>query len=486
MRSALAGAVLTVALAGCGTSDTSTDGPATAAPSASIVRGTDEKGLPQVVLIHEELWNGGVLRCSGTYVAPRLVLTAAHCVRADLRPDRFFVYFGPDYLTDRAALPAVPAPGQPSRWARVDGSLKHPDYDPQLHHPDVALLYLDRALPFAPLPIYPERIGDRWIGKQAQEVGWGGSKALVADITQVEGSGVKRSGWAPIAGSPTEADYHADDPNAGVLDPVIRKDLLKLDGAAPHANGCAGDSGGPLLVEKGGVKWVAGVADYTGLWCEDYSLYLRLERYLPWIAESFRYAGLQPVTPALECVDAREDGTFRAYFGYDNQNRLSVNVPHGTFNRFPQDAAGARPATFQPGEHGSVFGVTFATGERLDWQLLPLAGPLTRLRVDERAPRCEPSRAACYHGCEAMAAATCEPPSADPRYAFERCVAECLDTASWLPECAPLNDAYYECVGKLDAGDPSNWSCHGYDGVEYVGAARCEAEGEAFYGCLGW
>ncbi len=485
MRRALVAATA-LALAAC-SSSTITDGEQVDAPPASIVRGVDEPGLPQVVLLHAGLRNGGVLRCSGTYVAPRLVLTAAHCLRADVRPDRFFVYHGSDYLADRAVLPAIPPPGQPSSWAHVDGWIQHPDYDPQLHYPDVALLYLDRALPFAPLPIYPERVSDRWIGKAAELVGWGGSRALVADISQVEGSGVKRSGWAPIAGSPTEADYHADDPNAGVLDPAIRQDLLKVDGGAPHANGCAGDSGGPLLLAKGGVKWVAGVADYTGLWCEDYSLYLRLERFLPWIAESFRYAGFQPVTPALDCVDARPDGAFRAYFSYENQNRLSVTVPHGPLNRLPQDGAGARPATFQPGAHRPAFGLTFPAGGRLDWQLLPPGGPLTRLRVDERSPRCEPgSKLACTRGCDAMAAAVCDPPTTSPNWSLEACVNDCLTFDELAPECAPQSDAWYACIGTLDPKDPARWSCNEYDGTTYVGPNGCAEEELAYYACLGF
>jgi len=486
MRLAYALAGATLALAAC-SSSSETDSEQADAPPQSIVRGADEPGLPQVVLVHAGLTNGGVLRCTGTYVAPRVILTAAHCLRSNLRPDRLFVYHGPDYLTDRAALPAIPAPGQPSSWARVDGWVQHPDYDPQLHYPDVALLYLDRTLPFAPLPIYPERVSDRWIGKTAQLVGWGGSKALVADVSQVEGSGVKRSGFAPIAGSPTEADYHADDPNAGVLDPAIRRDLLKVDGGAPNANGCAGDSGGPLLLSKGGVKWVAGVADYTGLWCEDYSLYLRLERLLPWIAGSLGYAGFQPVAPALECVDARADGTSRAYFSYQNQNRLSVTVRHGLFNRLPQDADGARPATFQPGTHAPAFGLSFPAGGRLDWQLLPPGGPLTRLHVDERSPRCEAgSRLSCMRGCDAMAAATCDPPTASPNWSLEACVSDCLTFVEIVPECAAQSDTWYDCMGTLDPKDPARWSCSEFDGTTYVGANGCQAEVDAYYACLGF
>lgn len=476
---ALAGALL--ALSACGSAEQTAE--ELGAPPQSIVRGTEEPGLPQVVLIHSETFWGSVGRCSGTYIGPRMILTAAHCVRDGVLASRFFVYHGDDYWTDVAQLPNVPAPGQPSEWARVEGWLVHPDYDADLHYPDLAVLYLDRALPFAPMPIYPVRVSDRWIGKLAQLVGWGGSKALTADITQVEGRGVKRSGWAPIAGSPTEADYHADDPNAGMLDPEIRRHQLKTVGTPPHANSCAGDSGGALLVEKDGVKLLAGVITFGGLWCEDYALSVRLETFLPFLADAFRYAGFQPVTPSLTCVDERADGTLRAYLGYENENRLSVTVPHGLFNRMPLDAAGARPATFRPGTYTPAFGVSFAQGEALEWQLASLGG-FDRLRVDASAPRCAPGlQSACLRGCEAMQIAVCDPPLVDPRPTFAACVEECMWMGTDIPECEDEFAALYECIGRVDVNDPARWACFDSGGQGYASALGCAAEEEAIWTC---
>ena len=84
--------------------------PGTVTAAEPIVRGNPETGFPQVVLLEAQLLNGGKLRCSGSYIGPRLVLTAAHCVRPGLlNPNGVLVYYGSDWATDRAQLTTVPA-----------------------------------------------------------------------------------------------------------------------------------------------------------------------------------------------------------------------------------------------------------------------------------------------------------------------------------------------------------------------------------------
>ena len=176
--------------------------------------------MPQVVAVRFNRFNGGWVLCSGTYFASRIVVTAAHCLKPDAIPGQGFVYFGDDYLTDVESLPMIPEPGQPSKWARVETAAAHPDYDASINYPDFAIMHLDRELPFDPIPLL--RMPVTGSDKKGEIAGWGGSKALTADISQVEGFGIKRSAKVKILGSPTEADYHPDDPNPGILDPAIR------------------------------------------------------------------------------------------------------------------------------------------------------------------------------------------------------------------------------------------------------------------------
>ena len=80
-----------------------------------------------------------------------------------------------------------------------------------------------------------------------------------------------------------------------------------------------------------------------------------------------------PVTPILECVLDNGDGTYTAFFGYDNQNEttstLSVDADNG-FNPAPQGRG--QPTTFEPGRTAlypnAAFSVAF-DGSNLTWTL---------------------------------------------------------------------------------------------------------------------
>ncbi len=73
------------------------------------------------------------------------------------------------------------------------------------------------------------------------------------------------------------------------------------------------------------------------------------------------------VRPTTECVIVNGDGTFTAFFGYDNRSGRSVDIAAGRNNRVT-GAAVAPPGSFAPGRHVAVFSAT--TGEaRIAWRL---------------------------------------------------------------------------------------------------------------------
>jgi hypothetical protein len=458
------------------------DGDEIAQTDQDIVRGHRTHRFPQVVAVHVTGFNG-FTQCTGTYVADRVVVTAAHCMRADAIPGQTFIYHGRDYLGDRESLPSIPAPGERSPWARVETSVTNPAYDASVNYPDAAILFLDRELPFKPMPLYRHHLSAS--RHHATIVGWGGRLALTPDISEVEGAGIKRVGKVHIMGSPTEADFHADDPNPGILVPEIRADLVKTIGDRRHANACAGDSGGPLIVEKHGKDYMAGIGMWTGLFCEDYSIFTRTDAVIDFIDDQIERAGRSDIVPRLECVEAVEDGSFRAHYGYTNDNGLTVEVDYGRRNSFPLDTEGARPSAFAPGDSAFAFGVDFTAGQELTWRLSPKSGPTTVVTANQSSPACDPNNVTllCANQCDASLGAECS----DGTASRLQCVNDCVGNAFFFEYfgCGVEWNAYLSCVGDLPS-DAANWDCSIPGIPPFPASPNCEAELFTAFACAGY
>lgn len=451
--------------------------------SDGIVRGKTEKKLPQVVAVRFNRYGGGWVLCTGTYFSSRVVVTAAHCLKGDAIPGQGFVYFGDDYLTDVASLPVIPEPGQPSKWARVETAAAHPDYDASINFPDLALLHLDRELPFDPIPLLRDPVSAS--DKKGEIAGWGGSKALTADISQVEGYGIKRSAKVKLLGSPTDADYHPDDPNPGILDPTIQPKLLKTDGMAPSANTCAGDSGGPLLVERKGKTYLAGVGFWTGLYCEDYAIFTRIDPFLATFDDAVSRAGQAPIVPRVECIEPEAGGAFLAHFSYRNDNGLTVTIPYGRLNLFEKDTAQARPRDFKPRDNVFDFAVTSTDGNPLSWKLTPPNGASTTVVATASSPVCDTTAPTfvCAKACDAQFAAEC----ADPHLDRPFCISDCVATTGFFNDYRPCGSewsAYLACVTALPP-PATNWDCASFPGYPPQPLSpNCEDEFNAAIACL--
>jgi hypothetical protein len=369
-------------------------------------------------------------------------------------------------------------------WARVETAAAHPDYNRALNYPDFAIMHLDRELPFAPIPLLRRAVTSA--DKKGDIAGWGGSKALTADITQVEGAGIKRSAKVKILGTPTEADFHADDPNPGILDPAIRANLLKTDGMAPSANTCAGDSGGPLLVKQNGRDYLAGVGFWTGLFCEDYAIFTRIDPFLAFFDDAVARAGKSPIIPRLECVEDEGDGALRAQFGYHNDNALTVNIPYGSRNSFPKDTAQARPQAFLPGDIAFDFSVPFTSGQTLSWTLVPPGGPSTVLQASAASPICDPNNPTlvCAKACDAQLAAEC----ADPGISHRQCIDDCLSNTFFFTtyvSCGNEWNAYLGCTATVPP-PAANWDCSFAGAPPSPLSPNCDPELGTLLTCLGY
>lgn len=214
-----------------------------------IVGGVPTPDFPDCVAIG----TGTGWCCSGTLVAPNVVVTAAHCVAGDCS-ERIFV--GEDV--------AFPGDGQ---VIRVLDAVAHPGYQPASPVNDLAVLVLAEE---ADVP--PRAIADAQTLRAAATVrlaGYGNT-----DVASSGGYGRRRMVDVPIASA--DPKYGADAETEFVAGaPFLNRDS------------CNGDSGGPAYVQAGDGWYLAGATSRATASsrrpCGDGGIYTAVSAHLEWV-----------------------------------------------------------------------------------------------------------------------------------------------------------------------------------------------------------
>jgi hypothetical protein len=200
--------------------------------------------------------------CTGTLVAPRVVVTAAHCL--DQPPDLVRVYFGTD----------LELSGEGIRASLIKA---HDGFDPTTFLDDVGVVVLAEPAPVEPIAMRLTPLDESVIGSSMRIVGYGIAEG--ADGRP----GVKRTGTSV----------------------VTRVDPTRFRTEPGPSMSCQLDSGGPVLLQVGDREVLAGITSSGDRFCVEYADNTRVDVFAESFVRPFLEAaavpGAMPPPPLPEC-----------------------------------------------------------------------------------------------------------------------------------------------------------------------------------------
>ena len=233
-------------------------------------------------------------------VAPRFVLTAAHCATGSVA-----VYVGSQELTQASGSGRLRAgPGQLVDVAVVH---VHPRYDGNRTH-DIALLELATAAPASygttmlpSLAIHNRIAAD---GTQAVAIGWG---------TPAPYYRYDQSTWPPTRLQQASLTLKSQDACSGLMGDAFNREAHICTQDVQQDRGiCNGDSGSPLFVRSNGIDYQIGIASfaesfYSSVLLCSTSGFTKVAAYVDWINERINPRPVDSVNRAPEAVVALGD-----------------------------------------------------------------------------------------------------------------------------------------------------------------------------------
>jgi secreted trypsin-like serine protease len=219
---------------------------------------TNIKEHPWQVALKVKLSKGTFL-CGGSIIAEKWALTAAHCFDPDTPPGAVRAKAGAtDYVADGS-------------WSDIERLIVHPDYNPETHENDIALIEFQASPSGRVIPL-AEAHTEIAIGQPLEVTGWG--------ATAEEGRASRELLKATV---PYVATGTCNGP--GSYAGEIKSGMMCAGEKEGGVDSCQGDSGGPLVWNTADGPVLVGVVSF-GEGCArqlKYGVYTRVSSYVDWI-----------------------------------------------------------------------------------------------------------------------------------------------------------------------------------------------------------